>query len=88
MNQANLPAPESMVHFVQISCSHPALGNKTLLCHIEVEHVQRVVNCLDLLHFDKPILDILCSQNQNSVSVIRCLAENLSKAKKQYKTLT
>ena len=41
---------------------YPALRDETLLCDIQIEEIQRVVDGLDLSHLDEPVLDVLrCS---------------------------
>jgi hypothetical protein len=55
---------------LQVQRRHPALGNETLLGHVQVEQVQSVVDGLDLAHLHKPVGDVLgcggqhlCEQN-------------------------
>ena len=54
----------------------PALGDQTLLCDVQVEVVQSVVDGLDLANLDEPDLDVLGGCDKDSVSVIVGLAED------------
>jgi hypothetical protein len=54
---------ESHLDFVQIFHRTPAFPNQTLLGDIQVEHVQRVIDCFDLADLDKPHFDVLGSSD-------------------------
>ena len=62
--------PKSLLDAIQISHRAPALSNETFLGNIKVEHVQRVVDGLDLAHFDGPHFNVLGRSHQNSVPVV------------------
>ncbi len=49
--------PECCMNCLQVRYRNPALGNETLLRHVQVEEVERVVDGLDLPDFDEPVLD-------------------------------
>jgi hypothetical protein len=70
-------SPEGQLNGLQVQNRHPALRNQTLLGYIQVEQVQCVVNGFNLAHFNEPVLDVLCSSNQDSVSVVLGLPQNL-----------
>jgi hypothetical protein len=44
---------------LQVQRRHPALSNETLLCHVQVEQVQSVVDGFDLAHLHEPVGDVL-----------------------------
>ena len=46
--------------------------------HVEVEHVQCVVDGLDLLHLDDPAPDLLLGAHQHPATVVLRLAQNLN----------
>jgi hypothetical protein len=69
--------PEGQLNGLQVQNRHPALCDQTLLGHIQVEQVQRVINGFDLAHFNEPVLDVFCSSNQDSMSMVLSLTQNL-----------
>jgi len=68
---------QSMVNLVEVSSCTPAFCNQTLLCDVQVKHVQHVIYGFNLLHFNEPVLDVLSCQHKYSVSVISCLRQHL-----------
>ncbi len=71
---------ESLLYLWQVIDGAPALCDQTLLCHIQVEHVQCVVDGFDLAHLDEPNLDVLGSCYQHSVTMILGLRQHLKSA--------
>jgi hypothetical protein len=69
--------PEGQLNGLQVQNRHPALRDQTLLGHIQVKQVQCVIDGFDLAHFHEPVLDVFCSSNQDSVSVVLSLTQNL-----------
>jgi hypothetical protein len=55
---------------------HPALGDQTLMRHVQVEQVQRVVNRLDLADFHEPVLEVLGSGDQHAMTMILSLSQD------------
>ena len=47
------------LYLLQVSYWTPTFPDETLLGDVEVEHVQRVVDRLDLAYLDEPDLDVL-----------------------------
>jgi len=52
----NCATSQCHLYFIKIYNWTPAFSNQTFLCHIQIEHVQCVVDGFDLAHFDKPHL--------------------------------
>ena len=75
------------LYFVQVSNWAPALSNQTLLCDIQIEHVQGVVDSFDLSHFDEPHLDVFGGCHQYPMTVVLCLPKHLFKNMQEYSTL-
>jgi hypothetical protein len=50
---------ERELDLVHVTGRTPALGDQTLLCHIQVEEVERVVDGLDLAHLGQPDAHVL-----------------------------
>lgn len=67
-------SPQRQLDGLHVQRRHPALSNETLLRHVQIEQVQRVVNGLDLAHLYEPVLDVLRSSNQHAVTVVLSLA--------------
>lgn len=44
-----------------VRCGDPTLCNEALVCHVQVQHVEGVVDCLHLLHLDEPGPQVLGS---------------------------
>jgi len=55
----------------------PTLGDEAFLRHVQVEHVERVVDGFDLAHFDEPHFDVLGGCNQHAMTVVLRLAQHL-----------
>ena len=70
-------ATKGKLYALQVSDRAPTLSNETLLCDVQVEHVQSVVDRLDLAHFDVPDLDVLGGRHQDSVSMVLGLSQHL-----------
>ena len=49
--------PQCLLNLIQVTNWTPALGNKTFLSHIQIEHVHGVINGLDLLNLVMKISD-------------------------------
>ena len=50
--------PERQQHVLQVGHRDPALGDQAVLDHVQVEHVERVVDALDLPHLRDPRADV------------------------------
>ena len=74
-------AAQGELDLVEVGHGAPALGDETLLGDVQVEHVERVVDGLDLTHLDEPHLDVLSSRHQHAVTVVLGLTEHLSTRK-------
>lgn len=72
---------QSQLNIFQIQDGHPTLGNQTLLSHVQIEEIERVVDRLDFAHFDKPVLDIFGGRHQNTVPMVLGLAQNLKRSR-------
>ena len=57
----------------------PALADEALLRHVQVEHVQRVIDRLDLAHLDEPLLDVLGGRHEDAVTVVLRLTQHLAR---------
>ena len=69
---------QSHLDLLQVVDRTPALADETFLRHVEVEHVERVVDRFDLAHLDEPHLDVLGGGHQHAVTVVLSLTEHLS----------
>lgn len=61
---------------LEVQQRHPALRDQTLLRHVQIEQVQRVVDRFDLAHLHEPILQVLGSRHQHPVPMVLRLAEH------------
>ena len=66
-----------MLDAVEIGDRAPAFSDETLLCDVQVEHVEGMVDGLDLAHLDVPHLDVLGRGHEDPVSVVLGLAKDL-----------
>lgn len=55
---------------------HPAFSNQTLLSHVQVEQVERVINRLDFANLHKPVLKIFRCGNQNAMTMVLSLSQD------------
>lgn len=69
-NVTDRAPPERLLDAIEISDGTPALGDETLLRDVQVEHVERVVDGLDLAHLDEPHLDVLGRRHQHAMTVV------------------
>lgn len=69
--------PQCLLDSVKVLHRTPALGDQTFLGHVQVQHVEGVVNGLDLPHLDEPNLYVTGRCHQNPVPVILSLTQNL-----------
>ena len=53
-------ACERVLRGLEVLDWQPALADETLVSHVEVEQVQRVVDRFDLAHFDQPHDQVAC----------------------------
>ena len=70
-------APQRQLDRLGVGRRHPALGDQTLLRHVQVEPVERVVDGLDLAHLDEPGADVLGGGDQHAVTVVLGLGQHL-----------
>ena len=67
---------QSQLNPIEFRDGRPTLGDETFPCHIVVEHVHRVIDGLDLLHFDLPCAKISRRGRENALTMILCLMKN------------
>lgn len=68
---------KSITNDSKVRGGYPALCNQALVCHIKVQHVECVVNGLDLAHLDEPCAQVLCCSSQDTAPVVCGLTQNL-----------
>lgn len=78
-------SPQSQLNILQIGNRDPAFCNQTILYHIQVEHVERVVDALYLPHFHHPCTNVSGSRDQHTVTVILGLTQHLVEKKMCFK---
>lgn len=59
----------------------PTFAYKTFLSDVQIEHIQRVVDCLDLSDFDKPNFDVFGCCYKHPMTMVLRLAQNLVEEK-------
>lgn len=67
---------QSHLNGLDIQNWNPAFSDETLLGHIQVKQVQRVVDGLDLADLDEPVFEVLGSCDQDAMTMILCLTQN------------
>ena len=68
---------ECLLYLGQISYGTPALSDETFLRDVQIEHVQGVVDGLDLTDLDEPHLDVFGGCHQDAVTMVLGLGQNL-----------
>lgn len=71
------PPTQSKLDGVQIRDRTPHLCDQTLLCHVNVAEVERVVDGLHFSHFDEPHPDGLGCSLQDPLPVVLSLVQYL-----------
>ena len=69
--------PERQLDVLQIQDGNPALGYETLLRHVQVEQVQRMINRLYLSHLHEPVLYVLRGCHEHPVTMVLSLVQHL-----------
>ena len=76
---ADRSASKSHLDLFQVVLRTPALADQTFLSDVEVEHVQHVVDRLDLPDLDEPDFDVLGGCNEYAMPMLLSLTEHLLK---------
>jgi len=79
-------AAQSHLNLLQVIDGAPAFTDETLLRHVQIEHIERVVDRFDLPHFDEPDFDVLSRCHQDAVTVILSLAQHLHHTQDDFST--
>lgn len=69
-------ASQSQLDGLCVEQRDPALGNQTLLRHVQVEQVESVIDGLDLADLDEPIFEFLRRGDEHAMTMILSLTEN------------
>lgn len=69
---------QSYLDLLEVVDRAPAFTDEAFLRHVEVEHVESVVDRFDLPHLDEPDLDVLGGSHQDAVTMVLRLTQNLS----------
>uniref|UniRef100_A0A1B0CGE4 Uncharacterized protein n=1 Tax=Lutzomyia longipalpis TaxID=7200 RepID=A0A1B0CGE4_LUTLO len=68
-------ATQCNLNGLNIKYRHPTFRNETLLCHVQIKEIERVIDCLDFAHFHEPILQVLRRRHEDTVPMILSLAQ-------------
>ena len=79
MHVAYGSAAQRHLDLLEVVDGTPALADEALLRHVQVEHVQRVIDRLDLAHLDEPLLDVLGGRHEHTVTVVLRLTQHLAR---------
>ena len=69
-------SPESHLDRRKVGGRDPALGDQTLVGHVQVEEVESVVDGLDLTNLDEPQLDVFRGRREDSLAVVVGLTDD------------
>ena len=69
--------PQSELNLVQVFYGTPTFGYQTLLRHVQIEHVQCVVDRFDLANFNEPNFDVLRGCHEYAMTMILGLTQYL-----------
>ena len=77
LNATDRATPESLLNAVEVCHRTPALCDETLVGDVQVEHVEGVVDGLDLAHLDEPHLDVLGCCHKYAMTMVLGLRQHL-----------